>query len=103
MTRRGISYVDACSDPNLFGPWFSADSWKTWRVIDKAIFGLPMNAKELATFTELTGRTESPTSPVREAWLTFGRRSGKDVKAASYAVYQATIGAEIYGYRKHLI
>jgi hypothetical protein len=103
MTRPGISYVDACSDPNLFGPWFSADSWKTWRVIDKAIFGLPMNAKELATFTELTGRTESPTSPVREAWLTFGRRSGKDVKAASYAVYQATIGAEIYGYRKHLI
>jgi hypothetical protein len=103
MKRPSISYVDACTDPNLFGPWFTADSWKTWRVIDKAIFGLPLNANELATFTELTGRAESPTEPVREAWLTFGRRSGKDVKAASYAVYQATIGAEVYGYRKHLV
>jgi hypothetical protein len=29
MKRPSISYVDACDDPNLFGPWFSADSWKT--------------------------------------------------------------------------
>jgi hypothetical protein len=102
VKRSGISYVDACSDPNLFGPWFSGPSWDTWRVIDKAIFGLPMSAKEKTVFTELTGRTEAPTEPASEVWLAFGRRAGKDVKAASYAVYAATIGAEVYGHRKRL-
>jgi hypothetical protein len=34
-----ISYVDACRDLKLFGPWFSGDSWATWHVIDEAIFG----------------------------------------------------------------
>ena len=61
-----------------------------------------MEAHELATFTELTGRTEAPTEPCREAWPIFGRRGGKDVKSASYAVYLATIGAEMYGYRDKL-
>ena len=37
-----------------------------------------------------------------EAWLVMGRRSGKDVKAASLVVYLATIGAERFGYRKRL-
>jgi hypothetical protein len=49
----------------------------------------------------LTGR-EPPTEPVREAWLVFGRRSGKDIKAASIAVYLATIGAEAYGWHRFL-
>ena len=97
-----ISYVAACSDPNLFGSWFNADSWSTWRVIDKAIFGEPLDDDELKTFTELTGRVEAPIEPMKEAWLAFGRRAGKDRKAASYAVYLATIGAEVYGYRDRL-
>ena len=101
MTRH-MSYVACCDDPNIFGSWFSGDSWKTWRVIDKAIFGLPMTAAELVTFTSLTGLTVAPTAPCKEAWLIFGRRGGKDVKAASYAVWLATIGAEVYGWRSRL-
>ena len=97
-----ISYIDACDDPNLFLPWFEGDSWRNWRVIDKAIFGLPLDPDELPIFTELTGRTEAPTEPVREVWLAFGRRTAKTLKAASYAVYLATIGAEAYGYRDRL-
>ncbi len=104
MKRKGIiTYVDACSDPHLFADWFGGDSWRNWRTIDKAIFGLPLEKHELPNFTELTGCTESPTSPVREAWLAFGRRAGKDVKASSYVTFQATIGAELYGHRKHLV
>ena len=102
MSKRIKTYVEACTDPHLFGPWFSGESWSTWRVIDKAIFGLPMEPGELETFTALTGRTDAPTEPATEAWLIFGRRGGKDVKAASYATYVATVGAEAYGYRKHL-
>jgi phage terminase large subunit-like protein len=40
---------------------------------------------------------------VTEAWLVCGRRSGKSAKAASIAVYLATVGVEIYGWRKSLV
>jgi hypothetical protein len=97
-----ISYADACLDPNLFGPWFSADSWAAWRVIDKALFGQPLAADELPLFRELTGRDEPPSEPASELWCIFGRRSGKDVKAASLVAYLATIGAEALGFRRRL-
>lgn len=102
MARLRITYADACRDPKLFGPWFEADSWGTWRVLDKAIFGEPLTPAELVTFTELTGRTTSPTSPVSEAWIIAGRRSGKDVKAASIAAYVATIAADAFNFRQYL-
>jgi hypothetical protein len=35
-------------------------------------------------------------------WLAFGRRAGKDIKAAAIVAYLATIGAEMYGWRKKL-
>ena len=100
---RMITYADACVDPNLFGDWFGAASWGTWRVLDKALFGQPLTAGELETFQELTGRDEAPTEPAKEAWIIAGRRSGKDVKAASLACYIATVGAELHGYRKRLV
>ncbi|MCT8974948.1 hypothetical protein MUB46_24095, partial [Microbaculum sp. A6E488] len=61
-----------------------------------------MTDDELAVFRELTGRDEAPDEPASEAWLIMGRRSGKDVKAGSIAVYLATIGAEQFGFRKRL-
>lgn len=97
-----LTYADACRDPHLFGPWFTGPTWAAWRVLDKALFGDPLDAIELATFRELTGRDAAPTEPATEAWLIAGRRSGKDVKAASIAVYLATIGAEQLGYLRRL-
>lgn len=102
MTRPAITYSEACRDPNLFGPWFNGDSWATWRVIDKALFGEPLDAAELATFHELTGRDTAPSEVAKEAWFICGRRSGKDVKAASICVYLATIGAEYHNFRSYL-
>ena len=52
-----MTYVDCCDDANIFGPWFGGDSWNTWRVVDKAIFGLPLTSDELAVFTSITGLT----------------------------------------------
>lgn len=97
-----ITYAEACRDPNLFGPWFEGDSWATWRVVDKAIFGEPLNEDELTVWKELSGMDSTPTHPAREVWLAFGRRSGKDVKAASLITYLATIGAELSGTRARL-
>jgi hypothetical protein len=96
------TYSQACTDPQLFGSWFAGESWSTWRVMDKALFGEPLTPDELKIFTEITGRNEAPSAPAKEAWLVMGRRSGKDIKAASIAVYMATIGAELHGYRKRL-
>lgn len=98
-----ITYAEACLDPDLFGPWFEGDTWATWRVLDKALFGEQLDAAEMAIFRELTGRDESPTSPVQEAWLVMGRRSGKDVKAASICAYIATIGAMQMDFRRYLV
>jgi hypothetical protein len=98
-----ITYADACHDPDLFGPWFEGESWSTWRVLDKAIFGEPLDDAEMAIFRELTGRDESPASAVQEAWLIMGRRSGKDVKAASLCAYIATIGAVQMDFRRYLV
>jgi len=56
------------------------------------LFGEKLDAVELEMFKVLTGREEQP-AKVREAWLGFGRRSGKDVKCASIAAYLSTIGA----------
>jgi len=97
-----ITYSQACLDPHFFGPWFSGESWTNWRVIDKALFGEPLDADELAIFRELTGRQEPPDEATGEAWFIIGRRGGKDVKAASLAAYLATVGAEAYGWRKKL-
>lgn len=97
-----ITYAEACLDPDLFGQWFAKDTWSTWRVLDKAIFGDALTAEELVIFKELTGRDEAPAEAVNEAWLVMGRRSGKDVKAASICAYLATIGELRYGFTKRL-
>lgn len=98
-----ITYAEACLDPDLFGPWFEGDTWATWRVLDKALFGEQLDEAEMAVFRELTGRDESPALPVQEAWLVMGRRSGKDVKAASICAYIATIGAMQMDFRRYLV
>ena len=98
-----ISFADACLEPNLFGDWFGGPTWANWRVVDKAMFGLPLDDDEMPIFRELTGRTEAPTGLAKEVWLLVGRRGGKDVKSASLAVYLATIGVEIYGWKSRLV
>ncbi|WP_293875878.1 hypothetical protein [Sphingomonas sp. UBA978] len=98
-----ITFAEACRDPELFGDWFKADTWAVWRVIDKALFGEPLGADELAIFTEITGRAEAPTEAATEGWFICGRRSGKDVKASALATFLATFGAEQMGFLDHVV
>lgn len=85
-----MTILDAMSDRNLFGRWFSGRSWDAWRVFLAALFGLPMTAEQLAVYQRHTGRT-TPTGPHREAWVIAGRRAGKSRIAALVAVYLATM------------
>ena len=96
-----MNYLEALDHPDLFGPWFAGPSWKTWRTVERAIFGLPIPEEDLPLFKELTGRDEPPDGPVKEAWIIAGRRSAKSRKAATIGTYLATIGAEVAGWREH--
>ena len=98
-----LTYSVACQDKYLFAPWFSGETWKTWQVIDKAIFGEQLSPAELQTFKQLAGGRDPPTEPVTEAWIIAGRRSAKSAKAASIAVWVATVGVTLYGWRKSLV
>ena len=55
-----------------------------------ALFALPMDEAELATFKECTGCDTPPTTPRNEAWLICGRRAGKSFTLALIAVFLGT-------------
>jgi hypothetical protein len=99
MNRRRFSIIDAIDDRNLFAGWFKdRATWSSWFVFLRALFGLPLAPKELALFTECTGRAVPPTQPAAEGWLICGRRSGKSFMLALCAVYLAAF----HRYRQYL-
>ena len=90
-TDSGVTLLHAIRDPQLFAPWFKDPStWRAWRVVIKALFGLPMMSVERELFTTLTGRSTPPTGKAREAWLVKGRRAGGSYIAALIGVYLAS-------------
>jgi hypothetical protein len=64
-----MNILDALDDPKVFGDYFRAGTWATWRVFLAALFGLPMTDDQLATYRQFTGRSTPPTTPSHEAWL----------------------------------
>lgn len=70
--------------------WFGGDSWAAWRVVLQAMFALPLDEAEQATFTQIGGGRRAPEKPVREAWFVVGRRGGKSLIAALLALFYAT-------------
>jgi hypothetical protein len=85
-----ITIIDACRDPDIFGPWFKdVKTWATWFVFLKVVFGLPLDEGELAAFRTFTGRTEPLPGGHLEATLICGRRAGKSLILALIAAYLA--------------
>ena len=95
--QKPLTIIGAMDNPDLFQPWFKGESWANWKVFLKALFCLPMTAKDKKVFTQFTGR-ERPPKAVREAWLPVGRRGGKSEVASLIAVYLACFK----DYTKHL-
>ncbi len=73
--------------PALFRSHFDGASWDRWKVALKALFALPMDDADLATFAEHTGRAAAPAVPFREAAWVVGRRGGKSRILALLAVF----------------
>jgi hypothetical protein len=86
----GVSILDACADPDLFGPWFKQpETWRAWFCFLRALFGLPLDDQERVLFQQHTGRADPPAGGTREAWLVVGRRGGKSMILAVIAVFLA--------------
>ncbi len=84
-----VTIREAMTDPALFGPVFSGDSFTAWRALLSGFTGLELDATELDTFKALTGRQSAPQGAFAELWLAIGRRGGKSHAAAFLAVYLA--------------
>lgn len=85
-----MNILDTIHDAKLFRPLFKTlGTWKTWIVVLKALFALPMTEEDLHLFQQLTGRQTPPANPVTEAWLICGRRSGKSFIVALIAAFLA--------------
>lgn len=87
----GPTILQAMTDDDALGRWFAGDSWRAWRVVLKAAFGLPLDEDELALFKEIAGDRSPPATRVRELWIIVGRRGGKDSIVSGIAAYVAAI------------
>jgi len=85
-----VNIIECLDDPQLFKPFFEGHSWRGWRVVLKAAFGLKLQPKELTTFRQLCGDRKPPTGRVKELWICSGRRSGKDSIASLIAAFMAS-------------
>src|SRR5687767_759095 len=92
--RRGArTIVDTLRDPRLLGalPAFrNSATWIRWQVFLKAVYGLPLDADELAIFRHHTGRVTyaPPPGGWREVVCIVGRQSGKTRIAATIAAHE---------------
>ena len=93
-----VTIVDTMLDSQLFGRWFPRiETWASWVVFLKAVFGLEMERTEEELFHRFTGRVKPP-EKVKEGWLVVGRRGGKSLIAALCAMFLACFRS----YREHL-
>jgi hypothetical protein len=85
-----MNIIEAIDDPNLLGASIrDPDSWKPWRALLAASFGLPLSSDELALYRACTGRRVPPGAPAAYLWLCIGRRGGKSFAMALIAVFLA--------------
>jgi hypothetical protein len=85
-----MNILEALDDRNLLGASIrDADSWKPWRALLAAAFGLSLSEDQLTLFRQCTGRCVPPCAPAAYLWLVIGRRGGKSFAKALIAVYLA--------------
>jgi hypothetical protein len=94
-----MNIIEALDDNNLFGGAIrSPETWRSWRTLLKALFGLGLSPDDATLYRECTGRAGVPTTAFNEAWLICGRRAGKSFVMALIAVFVACFR----NYREHL-
>jgi hypothetical protein len=85
-----MNILAALDDRNLLGASIrDAESWKPWRALLAAAFGLPLDPFQTELFRQCTGRRVPPGAPAAYLWLVIGRRGGKSFAMALIAVFLA--------------
>ena len=85
-----MNILAALDDRNLLGASIrDAESWKPWRALLAAAFGLPLDPYQAELFRQCTGRTVPHGAPAAYLWLVIGRRGGKSFTMALIAVFLA--------------
>jgi hypothetical protein len=95
--KPAITLLQALSDPDLFGPVFSAPSFWTWKVVAKLIDGESLTEqREIELFEQCTGRRYNRLSrrAIRRLFVLAGRRAGKDRFLSAVAVWRAALCAD---------
>ena len=78
-----MNICEAIADCNLLGASIrDHESWKPWRALLAAAFGLELSEDQLALYRECTGQTVPPSEPAAYLWLVIGRRGGKSFAMA---------------------
>jgi hypothetical protein len=87
-----MNIIAALDDRNLLGASIrAAESWKPWRALLAATFGLSLDQDQLALYRACTGRTVPPGAAAAYLWLVIGRRGGKSFAMALIAVFLAVL------------
>lgn len=86
-----ITPLDLLTDPALFGSRFGGEDFATWLALVAAASGRYhlLDSETRALVEHYTGRTVLPSRQVRELWLIVGRRGGKSINAAVWAIFLA--------------
>ena len=93
---RPVTIVDALEDRALFGglPAFQdLSTWRPWLAWLRAVYGLPMDAEDLALFRKHTGRQKPQEGGYAEAAAIIGCQSGKSEVASLVGVFEAAQAA----------
>jgi hypothetical protein len=86
-----VSMRAALNDPDLLGTLLLGETWEPWRIILIAANGEPLDERERAIFTQLTGRAHEPLTPAEELHAYVGRRSGKTKAVATLAIFRGAL------------
>jgi hypothetical protein len=82
-----VTIRDLMTDPQLFGKQFGGDSFRAWRALLAAFFGLTLDDNEREILKQLTGRDSDHKTAFDELALIVGRRGGKSQCSALLAVF----------------
>src|SRR6266576_5345340 len=85
------SIIDFITDEEVLGRYFAGRSWRPWKAVFKAAFGLAeeMTPGERSDFRKFAGGRSPPKKQVRELVCAIGRGGGKDSAASAIACYLA--------------
>lgn len=99
--------IETFESPNIFRSCFkdletgkiNLETWKNWFILDKVVFGLPLDKEEFEIYKQCTQRKKIHSEGYDTVFCICGRRGGKSRNAALIACYLALFG----GFEKCLV